>query len=189
MRRSLLSLVCVLVLLSGTAGATVLLPIEFRELVTSANVIVHGRVVDVRAEWVDGRRAVETFVTIQADEYLKGNLGDHVTFKVPGGQLGRYRTVFVGAPIFTTDDEVVLFLKANGQSFPFIIGLTQGLFRVVDDGATGDRRVTPPPVLDRSGVESQSVVRGDPARKSVPVATFRQLVARVLREAGQGGNR
>ena len=38
--------------------------------------IVHGRVVDVRAGWVDGRRSVDTFVTIAADDYLKGNLGE-----------------------------------------------------------------------------------------------------------------
>jgi hypothetical protein len=161
--------------------ATVLLPIEFRELVTSAPVILHGQVVDVRSEWVDGRRAVETFVTVEAAEYLKGKLGEQVTFKVPGGQIGRYRTVFVGAPSFQAGDEVVLFLKASGPSFPFIIGLSQGVFRVVTDRQSGRRLVTPPALMG-NGVEPARVVRGDAARKPVPIEAFRESVRQVLNE-------
>jgi hypothetical protein len=156
--------------------ATVLLPIEFRELVATTPVIVHGQVVDVRSEWVDGRRAVETFVTLEVADYLKGNLGDHVTFKVPGGQLGRYRTVFVGAPLFQAGDEVVLFLKTDGPSFPFIVGLSQGVFRVVADTQSGQRVVTPPAVLGTASVDSVRVVRGDPARKPVAIDVFRDAV-------------
>jgi hypothetical protein len=59
---------CALLLaLPVLARATVLIPIEFRELVNVSSTIVHGRVTDVRAAWVDGRRSVETFVTIAAD--------------------------------------------------------------------------------------------------------------------------
>src|SRR5689334_8430801 len=68
MRRTCLSILSVCLLAAASVHATVLLPIEFRELVQSAQTIVHGRVVDVRSEWVDGRRAVETFVTIEAAE-------------------------------------------------------------------------------------------------------------------------
>ena len=106
-----------------------IVPIEFRELVTSAPVIVHGRVTDVRSAFVDGRRAVETYVTLEALDYLKGDLGTHVTFRVPGGQVGRYRTIFVGAPQFQEGNEVVLFLKAERASLPSVIGLNQGAFR------------------------------------------------------------
>ena len=47
-------------------AATVLIPIEFRELVAVSSVIVHGRVTDAHGEWTDGRRSVETLVTINA---------------------------------------------------------------------------------------------------------------------------
>lgn len=175
---------------AGTrAGATVLVPIEFRELVTSARVIVHGRVVDVHPEWVDGRRAVETLVTLDAAEYLKGDPLGQITFKVPGGELGRYRTVFVGAPEFARGDEVILFLKTNGSSMPFVIGLSQGVFRVVTDARSGRRVVTPPMVMARAGVDAEKVVRGDPSRREVPVETFRDTVRQVLAETAQGGAR
>ena len=172
-----------LVILPVVLRATVLVPIEFRELVTIAPVIVHGRVVDVRSEWVDGRRAVETFVTVEATEYLKGDLGERVTFKVPGGQLGRYRTVFIGAPEFRDGDEVVLFLKSSGAAYPYIIGLSQGAFRVIADARSGRRMVTTPIVMGTGGDEPQPVVRGDPTRKPLPIEAFREVVRQVMAQA------
>ena len=166
--------------LSVALHATVLVPIAFQELVTSAPVIVHGRVVDVRTEWVDGRRSIETFVTVQADEYLKGNLGDTLTLRVPGGQMGRYRTVFVGAPEFRDGDEVVLFLKHAGPSYPYIIGLSQGAFRVVADARTGRRMVTTPIVMGKGSGEPERVVRGDVTRRPLPIEAFRDAVRQVM---------
>jgi hypothetical protein len=174
------------VVLPVALRATVIVPIEFRELVTIAPVIVHGRVVDVRSDWVDGRRSVETFVTIEAAEYLKGNLGERVTFKVPGGQLGRYRTVFVGAPEFQDGDEVILFLKRSGPSYPYIIGLSQGAFRVVADARSGRRMVTTPIVMAKGAGDPEPVVRGDVTRKPLAIEAFRDAVRLVLAQgAGQ----
>ena len=178
MRRFLASCLCVWV--SAALQATVIVPIEFRELVTTAPVIVHGQVVDVRSRWVDGRRALETFVTIAAAEYLKGHLGEHLTFRVPGGQIGRYRTVFVGAPEFRTGDEVVLFLKQAGPSSFYIIGLSQGAFRVVPDAGTGRRMVTTPIVMGKESGQPEPIVRGDVTRKPLPIDAFRDAVRQVI---------
>lgn len=184
MRR--LALGIAIVVLPVVLRATVIVPVEFRELVTIAPVIVHGRVVDVRSDWVDGRRSVETFVTVEAAEYLKGNLGERLTFKVPGGQLGRYRTVFVGAPEFQDGDEVILFLKSNGPSYPYIIGLSQGAFRVVADARSGGRMVTTPIVMAKGTGDPEPVVRGDVTRKPLAIEAFRDAVRLVLAQgAGQ----
>ena len=166
--------------LSAALHATVIVPIEFRELVAAAPVIVHGQVVDVRAGWVDGRRAVETFVTVAAADYLKGNLGDSLTFRVPGGRIGRYRTVFVGAPEFKEGDEVVLFLKHAGPSYLYIVGLSQGAFRVVEDARTGRHMVTTPIVMGKGGDEPEPIVRGDVTRKPLPIDAFRDAVRQVM---------
>jgi len=184
MRRVALGIACVV--LPVVLRATVIVPVEFRELVTIAPVIVHGRVVDVRSDWVDGRRSVETFVTVEATEYLKGNLGERLTFKVPGGQLGRYRTVFVGAPEFQDGDEVILFLKSSGPSYPYIIGLSQGAFRVVADARSGRRMVTTPIVMAKGAGDPEPVVRGDVTRKPLAIEAFRDAVRLVLAQgAGQ----
>jgi hypothetical protein len=160
------------------ARATVLLPIEFREMVNLSSTIVHGHVTDVHAEWIDGRRSLETFVTIDADEYYKGNAGATVTIRVPGGQMGRFRTIFVGAPEFHQGDEVVLFLRSyNGRTL--IVGLSQGAFRVTADAA-GRRMVTTPVVMGMPGADPQPVVRGDAARRPMAIDAFRDLVKGVL---------
>ena len=78
---------------------------------------------------------------------------------VPGGQLGRYRTVFIGAPEFQQGDEVVLFLKSVGPSYPSIIGLSQGAFRVVADPRTGRRMVTTPIIMGKGGDAPEPIVR------------------------------
>jgi hypothetical protein len=173
-----------LVCASVAVHATVIMPIEFRELVTIAPLIVHGKVADVRSGWVDGRRSVETFVTVDVADYLKGNLGDRVTFKVPGGQIGRYRTVFVGAPEFQEGDEVVLFLQHTGPSYPYVVGLNQGAFRVVADARTGQRMVTTPIVMGKGSDEPERVVRGDVTRRPLPIDAFRDAVRQVIAKGG-----
>ena len=160
-------------------GATVLIPIEFRELVSVSSTIVHGRVVDVRSMMIDGRRAVETFVTIEADEYLKGGAGERLVVRVPGGQVGRYRTIFVGAPEFREGDEVVLFLRTAGSRIPYIVGLNQGAYRVAGEAGTGRKIVTAPVVMGNAG-ETARVVRGDSNRRPPTFDAFRDTVRQIL---------
>jgi hypothetical protein len=174
------ALLTLLIIFPIALRATVIVPIDFRELVTTTPVIVHGRVTDVRSAFVDGRRSVETFVTIAADEYLKGDLGEHVTFRVPGGEIGRYRTVFVGAPGFSRGDEVVLFLRTQRAALPFIVGLNQGAYRVVADRQSGRRMVTAPIVMGNGGLGVERVVRGDQMRRPLPIESFRDVVRDVL---------
>ena len=177
--------VTLFVTLSAVLHATVIIPIEFRELVTTSSVIVQARVTDVRAAYIDGRRSVQTFVTVAATEYLKGNLGDHVTFMVPGGVIGRYKTVFVGAPEFRTGDEVVLFLNTQRGGVPFIVGLSQGAYRVVADRATGRRLVSMPILVGKDGAEPVRIVRGDLTRRTLPIEAFRDAVRQLLAEAAR----
>src|SRR5262245_54530347 len=83
-----------------SARATTIVPGDLGELSRDAVAIARGRVVDVRSQWTEDRGSVETIVTLEVETYLKGSLGATVRFKVPGGELGRYRTIFVGAPDF-----------------------------------------------------------------------------------------
>jgi hypothetical protein len=175
-----------LLCLSSPLAATVIVPLEFRELVSAAPVIVHGRVVDVRAEWMDGRRRVETFVTLHADDFLKGHLDEDVTFRVPGGQIGRYRTIMIGAPEFTAGDEVVLFLNSSAPN-PYVYGLSLGVYRVVTDETSGRRVVIPPPVMAKVLGDAEVVIRGDRARQPLALDAFKETVRQTI--AAQGGAR
>jgi hypothetical protein len=166
--------------------ATVLLPAEFREIVSGSEVIVYGRVLEARAEWADNRHRIDTVVTVQAGTYLKGGPGDTVTFRVPGGQIGVYRNVMVGAPELRTGDEAVFFLVARGPEVPHIFGLSQGLFRVRVEGR-GERRIVVPPALMAKGDSPEVVTRGAADRQSRPLEVFAAQVRAVI--AAKGGDR
>ncbi|MGH9348496.1 MAG: hypothetical protein ACRD26_14645, partial [Vicinamibacterales bacterium] len=144
---------------AAPAYATVYLPADFVEMVTTSTFIVHGRVVDVRSEPTSDRRAIATFVTLDVERSLKGRPGDSITFRVPGGEVGRYRRVIAGAPQFARGDELVLFLSARGPSIPYVFGLSQGVYRVSRAG--GRALVTPPPVGAGPRAAGR-IVRGDP---------------------------
>ena len=164
---------------TSRAHATVFAPADLTQHVLIARAIVYGRIVDQRPQLTDDHRRVDTLVTIQVATYLKGDLGSTVTFRVPGGKLGRYRTFVLDAPHFIPGEDVVLLLSARGPSIPYVLGLNQGVFRVVPDLVTGERRVTPTPLVGE-GTDWTPVVRGDPARRSLLLTDFARQVQRIL---------
>lgn len=165
------------VLVHTIASATVLVPAEFREIVGGSEIIAHARIVDVRPQWADGRRWVDSIVTAEVVASLKGNAADTITFKVPGGQLGRYRSVVIGAPVFAKGDEAILFLKHGDDEWPGVFGLNQGVFRVRRDAHTGQQLVVPPVMAASvqsaaSTAEGVPVRRGAVERKPMPIEAF-----------------
>ena len=173
MRRALVFLS--LLVCAPVLRATVLVPAEFREIVAGSQIIVYGRIADVRPEWSDDRRRIDTIVSVDAGSYLKGGPGNVVTFRVPGGQIGRYKNVMIGAPEFHTGEEAVLFLRADGPSVAHVFGLSQGVFRVRVDPRTG-RRMVVPPVLMARGDAPETVVRGAPSRVPLALDAFAATV-------------
>jgi hypothetical protein len=158
---------------AAPAVATVLVPAGFGELAREALTIVHGRVVDVRSEWVDGRKRIETVVTLDVQAALKGQPGRTVSVRVPGGDMGRYRSIVIGAPRFREGEEVVLFLGGRAPAIPHLLGLSQGVYRVMREPGTGRALVTPPAIAAQAGV----VPRGDVSRRPLTMGEFAQQVA------------
>jgi hypothetical protein len=163
--------------------ATVLIPADVGELARDAVAIVRGRVVAVDARWADSRRSIDTVVTMEVEEYLKGAFGPTIQFRVPGGELGRLRTVVVGAPEFSTDERIVVFLGARGPMMPYVLGLNQGVFRLVRSATDSTWTVTPPPLFP-STAGTTRVVRGAESRRPMALADFEQRV-----RALSGGSR
>src|SRR5690349_11681865 len=100
MRKRLFCVIVVVFVVLGAFGArtvraTTLVPADLGELSRDAVAIARGRVAAVDGRWTDDRRGIETIVTLQVDEYLKGDLGAALRFRVPGGLLGRFRSVVV----------------------------------------------------------------------------------------------
>jgi hypothetical protein len=165
--------------LTAVVQATVLLPADFAEMVAASSIVVRGEVIDVRGQVTGDRRTIESLVTLRVNDALKGQPGTTVVFRVPGGQVGRYRRVMVGAPVFGPGDEVIVFLRGAAPVIPAPYGLNQGVFRLVRD-AGGRRLVAPPDTAP--GIAAARVVRGDPARSAITVEAF----AREVRAVAEG---
>ncbi|MGB2715041.1 MAG: hypothetical protein WBC51_12735 [Vicinamibacterales bacterium] len=170
--------------MASAVRATVLLPAEFREIVGDSQIIAYGRVVDAVSELSDDRKRIETIVTFEVETYLKGGPGETLTFRVPGGQVGRYRSITVGAPVLEAGNEAVLFLRKPERGLPYVFGLNQGVFRVQRDTRT-QRRLVAAPLLAR-GETPESVVRGAASRQPMPLETFGAQVRSVMAELAEG---
>src|SRR5437764_7076931 len=159
----------ILTIASARPSATVVVAADLGQLTRDARAIVRGRVMALDARWTEDRQTVETIVTLEVESYLKGALGQTLQFRTPGGELGRFRSIMVGAPEFSTGERVVVFLGAIGPGIPYVLGFNQGVYRMVraGDGWT----VTPPPLFP-SAAGALKIVRGDSARRPLALATF-----------------
>jgi hypothetical protein len=122
-------------LLAASASAVTIVPLTFEQLVNQSAAVVLGRVVDVRGDFTDDRRAIQSVVTVEVLRGIKGRSGETLAFTVPGGQAGRYLNVIPGAPVFARGDLAVFFVSSRGARLPVTTGFTQGIFRV-QRGAT-----------------------------------------------------
>jgi hypothetical protein len=172
LRNALIALCCSLWV--ANAAATTLAPLSFEQLVHESASVVYGRVTEVRSQWTDDRRFIESVVSIEILKGMKGGARERIAFTVPGGQVGRYVNVIPGAPVFAAGDMAVFFLTARGARLPVTTGLTQGIYRVQRDARSGEMLVMPP-VLDAPG----RIVRGDIRRKPASLAVFEASVRAV----------
>jgi len=164
---------CVALLLGLHAEATVLVGADLGELSREAVAIVRGRVAAVEGQWGEGRRSIETIVTLEAERYLKGSLGGSVAFRVPGGELGRFRHLVVGAPEFAVGERVVVFLGARGPSVPYVLGFSQGVIRIAR--ATDASDWVTSPAFFPAGPDAR-VLRGDATRRRLALSDFEERV-------------
>jgi hypothetical protein len=178
MRRVLL-FVAAMALAGSFLAASETIPTQFREVVADATLIVRGHVTDVRAFVAPGGD-VQTAATVAVDSVIKGQPDTFVSVRVPGGEIGRYRYVMVGAPTFRVGESAVFFLKQGSDNAWRPIGLTMGVFRVQADPSTGRAVVHPPVVSGSTSPGRGPVVRGDSRRQLMPVSDFESLVRLVI---------
>jgi hypothetical protein len=161
------------VLLGSSLSATTLVPADFAQMARESELIVRGTVVNVQGQMTGPRRTIESLITVFVTDTLKGTAATQAVFRVPGGRVGAFRRVMVGAPEFAAGDDVILFLKGRAPAIAMPYGLSQGVYRVARQGGSA---VVTPAVVAGSG----RVVRGDPSRRPLDPATFAREVQRAL---------
>ena len=160
----------------GSLSATTLVPADFAQMARESELIVRGTVVHVDGQRTGARQTIESVITLRVSDTIKGTAVEETVFRVPGGTVGPYRRVMVGAPAFAVGDEVILFLKGRAPAIAMPYGLSQGVYRVSRSGGTA---VVTPAVVAGSG----RVTRGDPARRPLDPSAFTRQVQAALAQS------
>ncbi len=121
------------------ANATTVIPPTFEQLVGQAELIFQGTVTDARSVWEGegGQRHIETYVTFQIEDSLKGNAGASYTIRMLGGTVGDETMEVTDTPHFQVGDRDILFVEHNYDQFVPLVGIQHGRMHVQRDDATG----------------------------------------------------
>ncbi|PIE19733.1 MAG: hypothetical protein CSA66_02150 [Proteobacteria bacterium] len=162
MNRHLTILIGALALLGGPdATAMTVDPAPLEVLWAEADAVVHGTVVATEAVAAPTSPRVHTQVTVVIWQVAKASRADAIgrtlSLTLPGGTLGRLRTVSPGVPRLTPGDELVLLLDRTPRGW-LPIGYRLGALFVGDDGALRQAapggRPSPTPLLDAAWLSS-----------------------------------
>lgn len=140
MRRLLsLSLICTLVF-AGVASSTTVIPPSFDAMVSGANTIFVGEVVNTQAIWISTPRgrAIKTLVDFRVEDVWKGSSGAVTRLEFLGGTIGEATMEVVGMPTFTLGQRAVLFVSPQRTVSP-LVGFMHGRLRVERDFSGVDR--------------------------------------------------
>lgn len=140
-----------LFLLALSASATTLQRLSLEEMAAQSTWIVRGVCSEGQVQQVQS--GVFTVYTVDVREVLKGPPVSSLDVASPGGKLNGVRYVVSGAPVLEAGSEYVLFVWRSKSGLNRIIGLTQGVFTLMQDGGkpTASKMVTTEPMVDRLG--------------------------------------
>ena len=185
-----------LVLLLSPAGATTVLEKTFPALVQDAEMIAVGTVTAIKAEWDAEKKAPFTLVTFSDLTVSKGDTGQaELTLHFLGGPTPDGMVMQIaGTPQFRLGERAVVFVTGNETNAVPIVGMWQGVYRVVFDSEreieivhthAGQPVTTLPMVQTQGGIvhdeplssQTHQVTQGE----AMPLDTFLQLIEQEVR--------
>ena len=173
-----LALVVVLLLgVSGLVHAHSSLPKSFDDLVSEAEQIFVGTIVDTNS-FMASSGQIFTNVRFTPTETLKGDVPPAFTMTFLGGEAGGLHLHIAGWPQLSVGDTYVVFSKGNGQVIFPVVGVEQGLFRVARDPETGETIVRNAHGREITSPTVRSATRGTRAARAA--ATSRPTLDSLL---------
>lgn len=113
------------------------------ELSQNADIIFTGKVINKKSDWNKDRTRIFTRITINVDEYLKGNGGGNSFSLIqPGGEVGEIGEFYTHVPAFDNNEEVLLFIKESSNYGYQVLDGDAGKISLLRDGTTGEK-ITP----------------------------------------------
>jgi hypothetical protein len=164
-------------------GAT-LERLSMNEMIAKSTAIVRAKVVSSYAAM--SGPVIYTHYQLQVGERYKGAAQSTVDLAIPGGVAGAIRQVWGGAPQLDKGADCVFFLWTGKSGLTQVMGLSQGLFTVAQDGSkdpTVTRTASHEVMLDHTTgrqVQDQTVAMPLSGLKS-------QIAAALAAQIGQQG--
>jgi len=117
---------------------------EIKDLSRGAEVILTGKVKEQKANWNEDKTRIFTRVTIEVDEFVKGNRNSNsVVVTHPGGEVGEVGELYTHMPTFVNDEEVLLFLKKSKVENEYsVFDGENGKISLIKDEKTSEKRTT-----------------------------------------------
>lgn len=126
--------------IAGVASSTTVIPPSFGTLVSAAQTIFVGEVVNQQAIWVSTPqgRAIKTLVDFRVEDVWKGSVGAVTRLEFMGGTIGEMTMEVVGMPTFRLGQRSVLFVHGQRGISP-LVGFMHGRLRIERDYSGVDR--------------------------------------------------
>jgi hypothetical protein len=139
MKTFLIVVAIVLLSLSSLYARTQQLSLE--ALPQKADYAAIVKVVDKEAIWDDRHVMINTHYTMQVEEAILGKPGPVIFITCPGGTTALGETILVSdVPQFDLNGTYLIFGATDEKSFP-VVGHEQGVFRILNDNASGKQYV------------------------------------------------
>ena len=165
--------------LGFVATATTVIPPNFDELVSRAQVIFEGEVTGLHSQWIGegAQHRIVTYVTFKVDDALKGDPGASYSIRMLGGTVDGRTMEVTDAPKFQVGDHDLLFVENNGSQFIPLVGIQHGRFRVQKDQSGRATLLTgeghPLADVKQLGGDEETVARG---KAALSLDDFKSLV-------------
>ena len=165
--------------LGFVATATTVIPPNFDELVSRAQVIFEGEVTGLHSQWIGegAQHRIVTYVTFKVDDALKGDPGASYSIRMLGGTVDGRTMEVTDAPKFQVGDHDLLFVENNGSQFIPLVGIQHGRFRVQKDQSGRATLLTgeghPLADVKQLGEDEETVARG---KGALSLDDFKSLV-------------
>ncbi len=167
------SLPLLTLLLATAVLASTAVQMDLPALTAAASDVVEARVVSSTASWTGDHRRIVTHVVVEVGEAWKGTASGRITVVQPGGERDGIGQHVSGVARLASGERVVLFLERSGP-YHRVVGLAQGVYRIVSTQSTAELRAVPAAL---EGLDLVPPPGGAPAvRVALPLSELRGQV-------------
>ena len=162
---------------SNSAHATSVTEFTFTDLVAQADVIAVGTVTEIREQWDEEKKAPLTLVTFSNLTVVKGSPGSSFTLEFLGGKMPNGLVMTIpGVPQFTVGEKAVVFCAGNRRDFCPLVGIWQGVLRIMTDPQRGVETVSDNFRVPIMKIEGGKFVKRSPETATQPPLSLSTLM-------------